>query len=112
MDPYGPVYHFILLLYELYVVFTLFLYDFRWLYTSCLRFVTYFENSFYTYFITFLESSKDQFASPPAQNFALLCEFDINMLNSPEHFLSFYIIDFLLLFPTVDGNFDRTVIVS
>ena len=27
MDPYGPVYHFLLLLYELYIVFTLLLYD-------------------------------------------------------------------------------------
>ena len=55
MDPYGPVYHFILLLYELNVVFTLFLYDFRLLYTWFLRCLTYLENSFYTYvFITFL----------------------------------------------------------
>ena len=30
MDPCGPVYHFILLLYDLYVVCTLFLYDFMW----------------------------------------------------------------------------------
>ena len=33
MDPHGPVYHYMLLLYDLYIVFTLFLYDFRWFYT-------------------------------------------------------------------------------
>ena len=42
MDPYGPVYNFILLLYDLYIVFTLFLYDFGWFYIWLLTFVDIF----------------------------------------------------------------------
>ena len=95
MGPYGPVYHFILLLYEFYVLFTLFLYVFRWFYTHVLTCLTDFENSCYTYFITFLDCSNDNFASPPAPEFGLLCNCDFPIcFNWPEHFLIFYIIDF------------------
>ena len=49
MGPYGPVYHYMLLLYDLYIVFTLFLYDFRWFETWLFRLFTYIESSFYIY---------------------------------------------------------------
>ena len=73
MGPYGPVYQFIWVLYEFCVFFTLFLHGFRWFYTWCLRLLTDFESSFYSYFITFLENYKDHLSSPPAHTFALYC---------------------------------------
>ena len=65
--PYGPRRAHIRVLTRIsfYIVFiwfilvnTLFLYDFRWSYTLFLILLTYFENNFYTYFITFLEFSR------------------------------------------------------
>ena len=50
-------------------------------------FFTYFENSFYTYVIPFLEL-KDNFARSPAPKFGLLCKFDFPIFfNLPEMFL-------------------------
>ena len=49
---------------------------------------TYFENLFYTYFITFLDFFKDHFARPPPQKFGLLCNFDFPIfLNLPVYFI-------------------------
>ena len=49
---------------------------------------TKFENSFYTFFITFLEKSKDHFCSPPAPKFALKWTFNFSIcLYLPEQFL-------------------------
>ena len=59
-------------------------------------------NILLTYADTFLEFVKDHFASPPAQNFGLLCKCDFPIfLNLPEQFLIFDILDFLLLRITV-----------
>ena len=100
MDPYGPVYHFMLFLYDLYVVFTWCLYDFRWFCTWCLICLTYLENCFYTYlFITSLEFVKDHFARPPAKQFGLLCNFDFSyFFIFAWTFNIFYIIDPLSLY--------------
>ena len=75
MEPYGPVYHFMLLLYELYMVFTLCLYDFRW-YMTFEIFEIFRKLILHIYFITFLEFVKDHFSSPHVPKFAVLCKFD------------------------------------
>ena len=86
MDPHGPVYH-----YSFYMIYTLFLHCFYVILDGFIHaFLDFSQNlkTDFTFFITFLENSKDHFCSPPAPKFALKCKIKFPiLLNLPENLL-------------------------